>query len=654
MTNQLVKVTIESQLALVTIDNPPVNALSASVRQGLLDAVHEIDDNSQVIAALLLCDGRTFIAGADINEFGKPPLDPALPDVIRKIETTKIPWIAAIHGTALGGGLEVALGCQYRIASSTAKLGLPEVKLGLLPGAGGTLRLPRLIGASSALDMMISGKPVSAHTAFESGLIDRVAQGCLQTEAVKFAAEINTKSSPSALVSRDIPPEPDENAWKDKLKNLRLKYAGQSAPLSIIDVLENSMTLPWQEALKNERSTFNELKASKQSAALRYLFKAERTATRLDHLKSVEACALNQVGIIGGGTMGMGIAAACLLAGLNVILIERDSEALQAGTDRVEAVLDNSLTRRLISEQQRNTMLANFQGSTEYADLGNADLVIEAVFEDMDVKLNVFAQLDKHTKADAILASNTSYLDVNEIAKSVKNPGRVIGLHFFSPAHIMKLLELIVTEHAEPISLATGFSLAKRLNKICVPAGVCDGFIGNRIMSSYRRVCDEMLEEGALPQDIDAAMIEYGFPMGVFQMQDLAGLDIAYAMRKRQSATRDPESRYVHIADKLCELGRFGRKSGRGWYVYDGKKAHVDDEVTDIILAESKRSGLTRRSFSSEQIMDTILHTMQREGQAVIDEGIAQSAEAVDVVMVNGYSFPRWKGGPMHVLNSDR
>jgi 3-hydroxyacyl-CoA dehydrogenase len=646
-----VSVSVSDHLATISIDHPPVNALSASVRQGLLDALIQTEADPQIKAVLLICQGRTFIAGADIREFGKPPQEPHLPDLILKIEAASKPWVAAIHGTALGGGLEVALGCSYRIASTSAKLGLPEVLLGLIPGAGGTVRLPRLIGAEAALGIILRGKPVSAHKAEELGLVDALSHSDLLTDAVKFATRIMHKPARQALIERPVPAIADQDAWSKKLHSSKAKSAAQHAPQAVITAIENAITLPSQDALTKERELFVSLRDGSQSAALRYLFMAERSATRLPDLKDIAVNTLSSVGIIGGGTMGAGIAAACLLAGFHVTMIERDDESLQAGQQRVKATLENSLHRHLITEQDHSAMLAAFNGDTHYSSLATADLVIEAVFEDMDVKQSVFLALDKHTKPDAILASNTSYLDVNQIAQYVENPARVIGLHFFSPAHIMKLLELVVTDLADPVTLATGFALAKRLRKICVPAGVCDGFIGNRIMSAYRRACDEMLEDGALPKDIDSAMTEFGFPMGIFQMQDLAGLDIAWSMRKRQSATRDPNARYVNIADRLCELGRFGRKTGRGWYVYEGKKATFDKEVEAIIVSESANKNIQRQVFTADEIMNTILATMQDEGKKVLSEGIAKSVEAIDVVMVNGYGFPRWRGGPMFMSN---
>lgn len=648
-----VSVSVSDGLATVCIDNPPVNALSVAVRQGLLDALKQTESDPQVKAVLLACTGKTFIAGADIREFGKPAQEPHLPALIEQIEAASKPWVAAIHGTALGGGLEVALGCSYRIASTSARLGLPEVTLGLIPGAGGTVRLPRLIGAETALDFILKAKPIDAGKAKQLTLVDALSSSDLIADATEFAHSMMHLATPQALIDRTVPEINDQENWQKKLQTLTVKYAGQNAPQAVITAIKNTLTLPFADAITLERELFLSLKEGQQSAALRYLFMAERSATRLPALNDVTPNKLDVIGIIGGGTMGAGISAACLLAGLQVIMIERDDDALQAGLQRVNTTLDNSLQRKLITEHDHSAMLNGFSGDTDYSSLANADLVIEAVFESMDVKKSVFIELDKHTRSNTILASNTSYLDINQIAHYVDNPARVIGLHFFSPAHIMKLLELIVTDQADPTALATGFALAKRLKKICVPSGVCDGFIGNRIMSAYRRVCDEMLEDGAMPQDIDQAMISFGFPMGIFQMQDLAGLDIAWAMRKRQAATRNPDDRYVNIADRLCELGRFGRKSGKGWYVYDGKKSTIDSEVEALIVSESSNKGIDRQTFNADRIMKTILETMQNEGEKVLSEGIAQSAEAIDVVMTNGYGFPRWRGGPMYMLSEN-
>jgi len=654
MSQQPVSVTVFDSIASVNIDHPPVNALSVGVRQGLLDALEQTEANAQVKAVILICNGRTFIAGADIKEFGKPPKEPSLPDLILKIEAASKPWVAAIHGTALGGGLEVALGCRYRIASSSAKLGLPEVNLGLLPGAGGTVRLPKLIGAEAALDIIFRGKPIDAARAMKVGLVDGISENKLFDDAIVFANRVLQEQPRASIVNQPVPTITDRASWDQKIQQLKAKSKNQHAQLSILRAVENTVELPWQDALQKERELFVELRDGEQSAAMRYLFMAERSATRLPSIKDVQPLPLSNLGVVGGGTMGAGIAAACLLAGFQVTMIERNSEALQAGIQRVQKTLDSSLQRKLISEDQHQSMLATFQGDTDYKALSAADLVIEAVYEDMEVKKAAFALLEQHTKPNAILASNTSYLDVNQIAQGIDVPARVIGLHFFSPAHIMKLLELVIPDSADNTTIATGFALGKQLRKICVPAGVCDGFIGNRIMSSYRRVCDEMLVDGAMPQEIDAAMTDFGFPMGIFQMQDMAGLDIAWAMRKRRAANRHPDERYVRIADRLCELGRFGKKTGRGWYTYEGQNTagELDNEVTAIIIEESASEGVQRQTFSADKIMTTILNTMQDEGKKVLAEGIAKSPEAIDVVMVNGYGFPRRRGGPMFIANA--
>lgn len=642
-------------LAIVSIDNPPVNALSHAVRQGLCDAIKVTEADASISAVVLICLGRTFIAGADVREFDKPPQSPHLPDVIAMLYDASKTWVAALHGTALGGGLEVALACKSRIAAPDAKLGLPEVNLGLIPGAGGTVRLPRLIGAEAALDMIASGKPVSAHKALSLGLVDRIASQDLTEAATAFATEISASHKPAPHNMAPAQAPIDRAAWEAKRSAIQGRARGQIAPLAAIQAVENAFTLPREQALREERTLFTKLKNSPQSQAMRHIFFAERAVSKIARLRGVTPRALVQIGIVGGGTMGAGIAAACLLSGLRVTMLERDDEILAAGLARVRAILQNSHSRRLIDASQLAGILSDFKVTLDYAALSSADLVIEAVFEDMDVKKEVFARLDAVTGPKTILATNTSYLDVGEIAETVKNPSRVLGLHFFSPAHIMKLLEIIHPPKVADDVLATGFALAKRLGKIAVPAGVCDGFIANRMMSAYRRECEYMLEDGALPQEIDAAMVDFGFPMGVFAMQDLAGLDIARATRKRQAATRPADMRTVDIADRLCDMGRLGRKAGRGWYDYsDDPKGRPDPVVTQLILDESARKSIPRQSFTHEHIIARILSIMQQEGQTILDEGIAESAQAIDVVMVNGYGFPRWRGGPMYMRDLHR
>jgi 3-hydroxyacyl-CoA dehydrogenase len=647
MTEAAVSIAVEGGIATVTLSNPPVNALSHAVRAGLSDAVTRIEADPDVKGAILRGAGDSFIAGADIREFGLPPQDPALPDVVRQLAATRKPWVAAITGVALGGGLEVALGCTHRIAAPGAKLGLPEVNLGIIPGAGGTVLLPRLIPADRALEMIAGGKPVSAAKALEIGLVDEVAEDPLAAARalVLHAAE---SGIPASLITRRAIPPQDPDAFAAQKTAIRKKARGQLSPLAAIDAVERSLTLDAEAGFDAERDAFIALRDSEQSAALRHVFFAERAVSRIPETRGVTPRPFSQIGVLGGGTMGAGIAAACLLSGLHATIIERDDQRAGIARGRVLGILDDSAKRGLLTAEARANAESALTVATNFGPLADADIVIEAVFEDMDVKKAVFDELDAVARPDAILASNTSYLDIDAIAAGTSDPSRVIGLHFFSPAHVMKLLELIVTRDAAPDVLATGLALGKRLRKITVPARVCDGFIGNRIMARYRREADYMLEDGALPAEIDAAMRDFGFPMGVFQMADLAGLDIGWAMRKRQAATRDPAERYVEIADRICEIGRLGRKTGRGWYDYGSDpKGLPDPWVTELIERESARKGIARQSFDAETIMGRILSAMQTEGDALLAEGIAASSEAIDIVMINGFGFPRWRGGPM-------
>lgn len=645
----VVTVTRDQHVAIVTIDNPPVNALGLAVRQGLLQALDQTEADDGVTAVVLTCAGRTFIAGADVREFGQPPVAPHLPDVLLRIEQASKPWVAAIHGTALGGGLETALACHHRVAQADAMLGLPEVTLGVIPGAGGTVRLPRLVPAETALQMIATGKPVSARAALEAGLVDALAEDDLLGGAVALARRT---PAPVALSQKPAKPPLDGDSFEAAAARILKKARGQKAPKAAIQALRNAYDLPADAAFAAEREAFLALRGDPQSAALRHIFFAERATTRIPRIKGVPPRDVGRVGVIGGGTMGAGIASACLLSGFRVQMIERDEAAVVAGRGRVEQILGGSLERGLITPEKHADLLTAFAASPSDQDLSDADLVIEAVFEDMGVKKEVFARLDAVVSPDAVLASNTSYLDVNEIAASTARPERVIGLHFFSPAHIMKLLEIVVPDSLGDRTLATAVAFAKRLRKIPVLAGVCDGFIANRIMSAYRREAEYMIEDGALPWEVDAAMVDFGLPMGVFQMGDLAGLDISWAMRKRQAATRDPGQRYVDIGDKLCEMGRFGRKTGRGYYLYDeAGKGTPDPEVAALIEAESARKGITRAPMDATGIMRRILGAMQAEGQKILDEGIAQSPDDIDVAMVNAYGFPRWKGGPMFMMD---
>ena len=637
---------IDGPLARVTIDSPPVNALGQAVRAGLLRALEETEA-AGVAAVILACAGRTFVAGADIREFDAPPEPPHLPDVLAAIEAAHARWIAAIHGTALGGGLELALACACRIADAGARMGLPEVTLGVIPGAGGTVRLPRLVGPETALEMIVGGRPLPAADAFHAGLLDEIAEGNLDSAATALAHRAARAPKPVPLAHRPPVAPGDPAAWRARTDAARARARGQQSILAAVDAVERACTQDASTALEAERAAFLSLRQSPQAAALRHVFFAERSVGRSPRAEGHAPRPLRRIGVVGGGTMGAGIAAACLMAGLDVTVVERDAGAIEHAGLRISDILDGAAKRGKLDAEGRRSAGARLRTGTDFGMLGDADLVIEAVFEDMVVKRAVFERLDGAAPR-AVLASNTSYLDVGALAAATAEPARIIGLHFFSPAHVMRLLEVVVPETASGEAVATGLALARRLGKIAVPAGVCDGFIGNRIMAAYRHEADCMIEDGALPHEVDAAMRDFGFPMGLYQVQDLAGLDIAWAMRKRRAATRPVGHRYVAIADRICERGWLGRKAGRGWYDYRSDPAgEVDPSVTAIIEDEAARHGIARRSISAGEIMDRLLRVMQAEGRAVLAEGIADSAEAIDVVMVNGYGFPRWRGGPM-------
>lgn len=646
----LVDFKIEDRIAVVTIDNPPVNALNQQLRQELLAAVEAIEADETVDAVVLLCAGRTFVAGADITELGNPQ-KPYLPDVLQKIDRSTKTWVAALHGTALGGGLELAMACHGRVAAKGTKLGLPEVTLGVIPGSGGTVRLPRLIPLEKAISLITTGKPISAQEGLASGLIDRIAEVDLLADAKRYAREL-LKSAVPPLLERDVK-DAGNIDWDAARRSVTLKARGALAALEAFDALKDAAMFDPEQALAKERQRFLRLSLSDESRALKHIFFAERSAGQ--SLKNLNAASvdLSHVGVIGGGTMGAGIAAALLLSGSTVTLVEQTAEAAEKARERVQTTLSQSAERKVISAEKAEEAMQRFFAVVEYEALKGCPLVIEAVFEDMAVKKAVFSKLDAIMPNTAVLATNTSYLDVNLLAASTDHPERILGLHFFSPAHIMKLLEIVRGAQTGSVALATAYELAKRLRKIPIVSGVCDGFIGNRIMAAYRRDCEFMLEEGALPNEIDAAMRNFGFAMGIFEVQDMSGLDIAWAQRKAKASSRPSGERVAHIADRLCEAGRLGRKTGKGWYDYGSGKPVLDDETRDIILDESKRAGITRRSFTEADIMSRILLTIQKEGMAVLNEGIAENADDIDVVMVNGYGFPRHKGGPMHMAHAD-
>jgi 3-hydroxyacyl-CoA dehydrogenase len=644
---------LRGKVLLVTIDHAPVNALSADVRRGLLAAIEAAETDKAVEAVLIVGAGRNFIAGADIREFGKPPVPPSLPDVCNRIEACAKPVVAAIHGAALGGGLEVALAAHYRLAVDGAKLGLPEVQLGLLPGAGGTQRTPRLIGAPAALDLILSGRHAGAKEALTLGLIDRLgSSGDVLAEGLAYVHELLAAHAPVRR-TRDAAALSDRAASLAAIAAARAETAKKSrglfSPLKIVDAVQAAVEQPFEDGLRLERKLFLECLDSPQRAGLIHAFFAEREVLKAPETRDAKPRALNRIGVVGGGTMGAGIAVAVLDAGLPVTMIERDDASLARGRAHIEKVYDGMIAKGRMTAEKKADVMTRWQGSTSYDALADADLVIEAVFEDLSVKQSVFAELDRVCKAGAVLATNTSYLDIDAIAASISRPADVIGLHFFSPANIMKLLEVVVPKQVSADVVATAFELAKKLRKTPVRAGVCDGFIGNRVLAVYRSAADAMMEDGASPYQIDAAVRAFGFPMGPFQVVDLAGGDIGWATRKRRAATRNPDARYVQIADRLCERGWFGQKTGRGFYLYpEGSRTGTPDpEVEAIIEAERERAGVTPRTFTDEEIIRRYMAAMINEGANVVHEGIALRPLGVDVTFLYGYGFPRYRGGPM-------
>jgi len=626
-------------ILLVEIDSPPVNALGAAVRGGLDAALREGAAAAHIAAIVIACRGRTFFAGADITEFGKPPVPPALPDLCATIAALGKPVVAAIHGTALGGGLEVALACHYRVALASATLGLPEVKLGLLPGAGGTQRLPRLIGTTAALEMIALGDPVAALRAAALGLVDRVAgEGRLVEEALAFAREIAVARPLPRSEDRILAPDPE--AIERFVAHHARKLKHRDAPAACIEAVRAAADRPFAEGLALERALFLNLVAGEQSAALRQLFFAERKAARIDDLDpAIAPLPIASVGIVGAGTMGSGIAMAFLSAGLPVILLETGREALDRGIAQIRRTYETNVSKGRMTSEAADHALGLLTASLDHADLGSCDLIVEAVFELMEVKRAVFARLAAVARPDAILATNTSYLDVDEIARASGRPDRVIGLHFFSPANIMQLLEVVRGARTAPQVLATAMALAKRIGKIAVVSRVCHGFIGNRILAARRAQAFDLLLDGATPQQIDEAHVAFGMPMGPFQMSDLAGVDIGW---HRDSA------RIESIRDALCAAGRLGQKAGRGYYDYDDRRrATPSAEAQAIIASFARASGRAARIIGPDEILERTLYAMVDEGARILAEGIAQRASDIDVVWVHGYGWPAWRGGPM-------
>jgi 3-hydroxyacyl-CoA dehydrogenase len=629
---------IHGDVFVIALNSPPVNALGAAVRQGMHAGMTEALANDAIKAIVLRCDGRTFFAGADITEFGKPPVEPGLHEVLTMIEDSPKPVIAAIHGTALGGGLETALCCHYRVAVPSAKLGVPEVKLGLLPGAGGTQRLPRVAGVDAALEMCAIGNPVSAAVAQGYGLVDLIAgETSLEADAVAFARTCIAKGPRK---SSEMPVRGDASGVEAFKKANAKKFRGFDAPAANIACVEAATRLPFAEGMKFERDEFMKLMFGTQSAAQRHMFFAERQAAKIDDVpKDTVLRAIKKVGVIGAGTMGGGISMNFLSAGIPVTILEMKQEALDKGVGLIRKNYEASAAKGRFTTEKVEAMMGALTPTLDMNDLAECDLVIEAVFESMDVKKDVFGKLDAIVKQGAILASNTSYLNVDEIAASTARPQDVVGMHFFSPANVMKLLEVVRGEKTAHDVLATVMALSKTIGKVAVVAGVCHGFIGNRMLALRQQGANQLIMEGATPQQIDKVHVEFGMPMGPFQMSDLAGLDIGWH--------RDT-SRIESLRDSLCAAGRWGQKTGKGFYDYDEKRNPVPSAETQAMIDEwAAKSNQPKRDITDQEIIERTLYPMVNEGYLILEEGKAQRASDIDVVWIYGYGWPVYRGGPM-------
>jgi len=643
--NSVAELTREGDIAVLTIYSPPVNALSANVRQGIRDGVKQAEADPAVKAIVLICGGRTFIAGADISEFGKPFSGVSLPEAQDAIENCRKPVVAAIHGTALGGGFEVALVCHYRVAVPSAKLGLPEIKLGLIPGAGGTQRLPRLIGPQAAAEAILSGAPFAAAQAKTWGVVDEiVAEGHLREGALAFAQRVIDEKLPLVkLRDRDDKVAPfrgkPEIFEAIKKANAR-KFRGFEAWTKAIDAVRDAVELPFAEGAKRERAAFLELLGSMQSKAQRHVFFAERQVWKIaDIADDTPTLPVKKVGVIGAGTMGGGISMNFLNAGIPVTIVETAQAALDRGLSVIRKNYENTAKKGRMTTADVETRMGLLSSALDLGALADCDLIIEAVFEDMAIKKDIFGKLDKIAKPGAILASNTSYLDVDAIAATTSRPGSVLGMHFFSPANVMRLLEVVRGEKTDKAVLATAMKTAKQIGKIGVVVGVCHGFVGNRMLAQRQREAQALILEGAMPWDVDRVLYDFGMPMGPFAMSDLAGLDIGWSKEKTSSST---------IREILCEQDRRGQKTGAGFYDYDeNRNAKPSALVEKIILDFAAAKGINRREISDQEILERCLYPMVNEGAKILEEGKAQRASDIDIVWINGYGWPVYTGGPM-------
>jgi 3-hydroxyacyl-CoA dehydrogenase len=643
--NPVTTLDVTGGIAVIKINNPPVNALGHAVREGLFAAINQAVADETVHAVVLGCDGRTFFAGADITEFGRPLKQPGLHEVIAAFEASPKPIVAAIFGTALGGGLEIALGCHFRVASADARVGLPEVKLGILPGAGGTQRLPRLVGPEKAVAMIVAGAPITAKAALADGVIDEIVADPIPG-AIAFAQKVLAEGKPLVKV-RDREeklhatrenPAAFEAAAKAALK----KFAGVEAPAACVQSVRNAFSLPFEEGLAAERDLFMKLVTGDQSLAQRHIFFSEREAAKVPDMPSgVKPAALKKAVVIGGGTMGGGIAMCFANAGVPVTVVETTEELLQKGLDRIKSTYAISVERGALTQDAEQKRVALIAGTTDWNVIADTDIVIEAVFEELALKKDIFGKLDKLAKPGTLLASNTSTLDVDAIAAATSRPEDVVGMHFFSPANVMKLLEIVRGEKSSFPSIATAVAAGKLLAKIPVVVGNCDGFVGNRMLARRGTECERLLLEGAAPQDVDAVILKFGFPMGAYAMGDLAGLDVGWRIRKHRGVT-------APVTDALCEMGRFGQKTGRGFYIYENgsRTPTPDPEVTKLAAEKAEALGIKRRNITEQEILERMTYPMINEAARILEEGIAVRASDIDVVWAYGYGWPVWRGGP--------
>jgi 3-hydroxyacyl-CoA dehydrogenase len=644
---QSVSLDRRGRLAVLTVDNPPVNALSQHVRQGLRDGLGQAAADPQAAAVLIACAGRTFIAGADITEFGAPPREPGLHEVLELIERSRKPVVAAIHGTALGGGLEVAMACHWRVGVRSARLGQPEVKLGLLPGAGGTQRLPRLVGVENALQMIVGGDPIGGSEAHRLGLLDELVEGDLVAGAMAFADRVVAEGRPLRK-ARDLDQKVAAARGKPEIfsefrKSVARQTRGFRAPEACIQAVQAAVDLPFDQGLARERELFQQLLVSAESKAQRYFFFAEREAAKIPDVPAdTPAREVRKVAVIGAGTMGGGIAMCFANAGIPVTVVEVARDALERGLGVVRKNYEATASKGRLTREDVEKRMGLIQGTADVGSVADADLVIEAVFEEMPLKKEVFARLDGVARPDAVLATNTSTLDVNEIASVTGRPESVIGMHFFSPANVMRLLEVVRGARTSKTTIATAMAVGRRIGKVPVLVGVCYGFVGNRMLHQRGMQAERLLLEGALPQQVDKVLVDFGFPMGPFAMGDLAGLDVGWRVRKARG-TRAP------VADRLCEMGRFGQKTGAGFYRYEGgdRTPHPDPEVERIIAEVSKAAGVPRRTLADEEILQRLLYPMVNEAAKILEEGLAIRASDIDVIWVYGYGWPVYRGGPM-------